>query len=74
MAEKMTKAMRDRFEYGEVERDAARARLFHPAGGWCDRMLAWCQRMAREGREDAHQRVLDESEGRRALDESTHDR
>lgn len=69
MAEKMTKAMRDRFEFGEVERDIARERLMLPPGGVFDRMLAWLQKQARAGREDAHEQVIKQHNA-----EASHDR
>jgi hypothetical protein len=67
-AVKLTKAMRDRFAYGEVERDAAREHVFVPPCSIFDRMLAWLERQARLEREDANREVTEETEaGLRAL-------
>ena len=48
----MKKIDRDIYEYGEVERDAARIADFAPQGGWFSRFYKWIESIAREERED----------------------
>lgn len=50
---KLTQAHRDRFEYGEIERDCARERQWCVPGGFWDRMFGWLQDVAKTGREEA---------------------
>lgn len=50
---KLTQAHRDRFDYGEIERDCARERQFLVPGGFWDRMFGWLQNVAKNRREDA---------------------
>lgn len=63
---RLTKAMRQRFEFGEIERDISRERQMVPPGSIIDRMFGWLQDRAREGREEAHEQVMEEA-GRAAL-------
>lgn len=58
---RLTKAMRERFEFGEIERDISRERQMVPPGSIIDRIFGWLQDRAREGREEAHDQVMEEA-------------
>lgn len=48
----MTEDERERFEWGELERDAERTALFTPVGSWRYRILMWVSGQARKAREE----------------------
>lgn len=50
---KLTKLQKEIYEWGEVERDAAHEAQFTTPGGLLWRFFKWCERVARENREDA---------------------
>jgi hypothetical protein len=47
----MKKIDHDIYEYGEVERDAARTAQFFNVGGFWYRLMRWVERMAKGERE-----------------------
>jgi hypothetical protein len=63
----MKKIDRDIYEYGEVERDAARSAQFAPHGGLFYRFFKWIERQCRKEREEL---IKERDAGRAALSEA----
>ncbi len=62
----MKKIDRDIYEYGEVERDAARSAQFVFHGGLLYRLFKWIERQCREEREEL---IKERDASRAALNE-----
>lgn len=57
LSSKLRELYRERYEWGEIERDAAELRQFSPAGGWFARFWSWIEGKAREGRLDVDDEI-----------------